>query len=156
MKDLKKEVESLGVFYEKSGMTPMQARVFALLLLSDPPHLDFFAIRDFMGASKSAVSNAVNRLMDINRVDYLTFPGDRKRYFKVNPEKWLQQMKLEISSVGPILITLNKVISKRADMDTPEFNRELRRVHQFFAYMAVEFPKMLRRWEELNENEQIT
>lgn len=131
-------------------MTPMEARVFALLLLSEPHYQDFFTIQEKLSASKSAISNAVNRLMNAKRVDYLTLPADRKRYFKVNPNQWLAEMKVEIAAVAPMLEKVNGILRKRADMDTPEFNEELERVRDFFAFMAKEFPRLIAKWEKKN------
>lgn len=148
MNNLKQEIENLGTFFEKRQlMTPMEARVFALLLLSDPHYQNFFTIQEELGASKSAISNAVNRLMNSKRVDYLTLPGDRKRYFKVSPDMWLEQMKAEIASVVPMMKKIEGIMKRRADMDTPEFNKDLVRIHGFFAYMAKEFPKIMSKWE---------
>ncbi|MBL7776380.1 MAG: hypothetical protein JNK89_10290 [Saprospiraceae bacterium] len=56
---VREKVERMGVFFERSGFAPMTGRVFAYLLVCDPPHKDFFAIQEFLQASKSAVSNAL-------------------------------------------------------------------------------------------------
>ena len=146
----KQEVEDLGAFFERRGMTPMEARVFALLLLAEPHYQDFYTIQEALAASKSSISNALNRLMTSRRVDYLTLPGDRKRYFKVNPELWLEEMKAEIASVVPMMDRIDAIVQRRQGMNTPEFNRGLSRIHAFFAFMVQEFPKMLARWDKLN------
>jgi DNA-binding transcriptional regulator GbsR (MarR family) len=143
-------IERHGTFFERRGMTPMEARVFALLLLSDPPHLDFYTIQDRLGASKSAISNALNRLLEADRIDYLTKPGDRKRYFGVNPMGWLERMKTEIDSVAPFVDRMDQILHRRAGMGTPEFNEQLRYVRSFFAFMAEEFPKLMAEWERRN------
>lgn len=143
----KQEVENLGAFFERRNMTPMEARVFALLLLAEPHYQDFYTIQETLAASKSAISNALNRLMNGKRVDYLTLPGDRKRYFKVNPESWLEEMKAEIASVVPMMERIDAIVAQRREMDTPEFNRGLGRIQAFFTFMVEEFPKMLDRWD---------
>jgi DNA-binding transcriptional regulator GbsR (MarR family) len=144
----KQEIETLGIFFEQRDMTPMEARVFALLLLSDPPYQDFYRIRELLGSSKSSVSNALNRLMSSRRVDYLTLPGDRKRYFKVNPQLWLEEMKRELAAVAPMQLQLERILSRRQEMDTPEFNEQLQRIRSFFTFMAAEFPRLIARWEQ--------
>ena len=150
MTDHKQEIEDLGTFFQQRNMTPMEARVFALLLLSEPHYQDFFSIQETLSASKSAISNALNRLTLTNRIDYLTLPGDRKRYFKINPDSWLEQMKKEIAFVGPIKQRVVEIMQKRADMNTPDFNQDLRRVQRFYEFMAEEFPKMMAKWEQLD------
>lgn len=150
MQELKQEIENLGAFFERRNMTPMEARVFALLLLSEPHYQDFYTIRESLDASKSAVSNAINKLLTSGNIDYRTLPGDRKRYFQVNPNGWLKRMKMEIASVVPMMKQVESIMRKREEMDTPEFNEELARVHRFYAFMAEEFPKMMAKWEELD------
>ena len=144
----KQEVEDLGAFFERRGMTLMEARVFALLLVAEPHYQDFYTIQEVLAASKSSISNALNRLMASKRVDYLTLPGDRKRYFKVNPELWLEEMKAEIASVVPMMDRIDAIVKRRQGMNTPEFNRGLSRIHAFFTFMVQEFPKLLARWDK--------
>ena len=146
-KELQLTIERHGTFFEQRGMTPMEARVFALLLLADPPHLDFYTIQNTLGASKSAISNALNRLLAADRIDYLTKPGDRKRYFGVNPTGWLERMKTEIASVAPFVNRMDQILQARIGMDSPEFDAQLRHVRSFFAFMAEEFPKLMAKWE---------
>jgi len=148
MKDIKQKVEDIGIFFESTGLTPMESRVFALLLLSDPPYLDFFAIQEFLQASKSSISNALKRLQNEGRVDYMTKPGDRKRYFKVSPNKWLEQIKASFATVAPFVGTMQGIIDERKSMKTPEFNGKLERVQTFFEFLGEEFPKMMAKWEK--------
>lgn len=150
MTDLKQEIENLGAFFEQRNMTPMEARVFAMLLLSEPHYQDFYTIQDTLGSSKSAISNAINKLMSSKRVDYLTLPGDRKRYFKINHDSWLEQMKFEIAAIVPMMNRIEGILKRRADMDTPEFNKDLERIHAFYAFMAAEFPKLMAKWDKVD------
>jgi len=147
MKDLKEKVEEVGIFFESTGLTPMEARVFSLLLLSDPPQLDFFAIQEFLSASKSTISNALKRLMNEGRIDYMTKPGDRKRYFKVSPGKWLEQIKIQFAAVQPFVTTMREIGRVRKDMDSPELNAKLNTIQEFFEFLGEEFPRMMERWE---------
>ncbi|MCP9234697.1 GbsR/MarR family transcriptional regulator [Lewinella sp. JB7] len=146
--DIKQRVEELGVFFEQTKLTPMEARVFALLLLSDPPEMDFYAIQDFLQASKSTISNALKRLMAEGRVEYITKPGDRKRYFRVSIIKWLEHIQQALASVGPFVSTLDKVITLRKDTSSPEFNRDLHRIKDYFLFLKEELPRVQAKWNE--------
>lgn len=110
---LKESAEEIGLFFEKNNLTPMEARVFALLLLADPPELDFTTIRKFLKASKSTISNSLKRLIDDGRVDYKTKPGDRKRYFKVSPGKWLQRLKVRFVAVALFAAAMHEINQMR-------------------------------------------
>ena len=52
------------------------------------PELTFDEIREALDLSKSATSNARNRLQTIGTVVYQTHPGDRKRYFRKSYSNW--------------------------------------------------------------------
>ncbi len=146
--DIKRRVEEIGVFFEQTSLTPTEARVFALLLLADPPEMEFFAIQEFLQASKSSISNALRRLMDDGRVDYITKPGDRKRYFRVSGEKWLGQMREGLAKIGPFINTLSKVIDLREGTGSSAFNRELEEIKEYFLFLKQELPLLQQKWDE--------
>lgn len=146
--DIQRRVEEIGVFFEQTGLTPTEARVFALLLLADPPEMEFFAIQEFLQVSKSSISNALRRLMDDGRVDYITKPGDRKRYFRVSGERWLGQMREGLAKLGPFINTLSKVIDLRQGTGSSEFNRELEHIREYFLFLKEELPALQAKWDE--------
>lgn len=148
IKDIKNKVEEIGIFFEKTGLTPMEARVFALLLLADPPAMEFFAIQEFLDASKSTISNALKRLMNEGRVDYITKPGDRKRYFRVSSKKWLEQIHQGFATLSPFVATMNEVIELRKNTDSPEFNRDLREIQDYFIFLEEEMRRIKAKWDQ--------
>ncbi len=146
--NIKEKVEELGVFFAGTGLTPMEARVFALLLLADPPAMEFFAIQKFLDASKSTISNALRQLMKEGRVDYFTKPGDRKRYFRVSSAKWLEQIQESFATITPFVQTMDSVLELRKGTNSPEFNRDLQRIQDYFSFLAEELPRMKKKWEQ--------
>ena len=146
--DLKQRVEEIGIFFESTGLTPLEARVFALLLLNDPPEMDFFAIQEFLNASKSSISNALKRLQTEERVDYITRPGDRRRYFRVNPQKWLRYIQASFARITPFLDTMDTILELRRDTESPAFNQDLQRINEYFIFLGEELPRMQARWEK--------
>jgi DNA-binding transcriptional regulator GbsR (MarR family) len=88
----------------------LAARIYILLLLSDRSGLSFDEVRDFMDASKSSISANINLLLQGERINFLTKPGDRKRYFKPSPrflnirlEESLGLLKKETEIVNQIM-----------------------------------------------------
>ena len=154
--DIHHKVEEIGIFYESTGLTPMEARVFSLLLLADPPEMEFFAIQEFLQASKSTVSNALKRLMNEGRVDYITRPGDRKRYFRVSSQKWLQSIQDSFANMTPFVETMRKVIEIRRQANTPEFNEELCQIQDYFLYLEQELPRVVAEWDHKSMNGSCT
>lgn len=87
----KKElIEKLGVNFEKlNKLAPVAARIFATLILSEKKGITFEEFVEELNASKSTVSTNLEHLQSLNKVSYITRPGDRKRYFIINPNLML-------------------------------------------------------------------
>lgn len=93
-KHFKQLVEEFGLLIERRlGISPLSARIYALLTLSSYSGLTFEEIREAIDASKSSTSVNVNVLIQLGYIEYYTKPGDRKRYFKV--AKYFQLVSLE-------------------------------------------------------------
>src|SRR6516162_3776595 len=81
-------IEKMGVFLEHSGIPPTEGRILSLLLVADEIEMTFDDIREHLQISKSAASNALNVLLKINKIEYITKTGDRKRYFRSRIFAW--------------------------------------------------------------------
>ena len=151
-RDLAKTVERMGVLFEQSGYTPMHGRVFAYLLLAEPPHQDFYTIQEFLKASKSAISNALKFLTKEGIVEYITFSGDRKRYFKVDVRGWLENTKERIRQATDLKVLIADVLEIRKDTRYLAFNDELQDVVNFHNELAEVLKAMAARWDEQQRN----
>ena len=81
-------IERIGVLHDQSGLRPAEGRILGLLIVASEAELTFDEIREALDLSKSATSNALNRLQTIGTVEYRTHPGDRKRYFRKSYANW--------------------------------------------------------------------
>ncbi|HOY07447.1 MAG TPA: hypothetical protein PLO67_18690 [Saprospiraceae bacterium] len=144
---LTQKVEEMGVFFERLGRAPMSGRVLAYLLLSEPPHQDFFEIQAFLKASKSAVSNALNYLMQEGTIDYITFSGDRRRYFRINPTGWLNNLKNGLRQVTILRHLLEGVLHERTHSAYPAFDEELKKIVAFNVFIAEGIERNIAEWE---------
>ena len=138
----------MGIMFETTGLPPITGRVFAYLLLSDPPYQDFYSLQEFIKASKSSISNALKNLMDQGYVDYITFSGDRKRYFRVNLDQWLNKFKASFEQFKPFSLLLERILQERDESKHPEFHAGLEEILSFFNYLGNEYPKLLENWEK--------
>lgn len=142
-----KMVEEMGIFFEKSGFTPLHGRVFAYLLLAEPPHKDFYEIQDFVKASKSSISAALKFLMAEELVEYITFSGDRKRYFQVNMKGWMDNTKQRILQTPKFNAILKEVIAERADSKYLAFTDDLKMMSDFYTEISEVLSQFVERWE---------
>lgn len=145
----KQLIERVGVQHEKAGFSPAAARVVALLLVSPVPELSFDQIRETLGLSKSATSNALNFLINTDKIDYITYTGDRKRYFKSKISSWRESMKDAIIKITGTAALMEEILEQRPD-STPEFNKSLSEVIDFMRYINQELPALYEKWEKRN------
>jgi DNA-binding transcriptional regulator GbsR (MarR family) len=128
----KKElVEKLGVNFEKLKiLAPVAARIFATLILSEKKGITFDELVEELNASKSTVSTNLEHLQSLNKVSYVTRPGDRKRYFIINPnlilniidemiEKWNNE-----KSIHQAIIDYKEKRQQNTEKEEPECDIE--------------------------------
>ena len=146
-------IEHIGVLHEQHGLPRAESRVISLLLVSDRLELTFDEIRDTLQLSKSAVSNALNSLLNAQRITYLTKPGDRKRYFTNNIRNWEKDLSSGMNKMLDIVTIMREVLEQRTS-ETPEFNEAIHRFIAFIEYMNREMPLLLERWQAANPPKQ--
>lgn len=79
----KEMVEMAGRFYDKKGLQPIAGRIVGLLTVMDKEQYTFDEIVEDLQISKSSASNALRLLEISGAIEYITVPGDRKRYFQL-------------------------------------------------------------------------
>lgn len=141
----KQLIEELGVFNEQTGLQPAAARIVSLLLVADRTELTFDEIREALNLSKSATSNALNFLLSISRIEYITQPGDRKRYFRTRLGSWEKDMQAKMQNILKGNALFKKVLAQRTPQ-TEEFNKKLQEVIDFTEYLQQELPLIVQRW----------
>lgn len=75
-------VEYIGRNSERDGIQPVAARVMALLMVMDKEEYTFDEIVREMQISKGSVSIALKNLELRGIIEYITYPGDRKKYYR--------------------------------------------------------------------------
>jgi len=142
----KELIERLGVIHEGSGFPPAASRVASLLLISPNTELTFDEIRESLNLSKSACSNAINLLLSLGKIEYITKPGDRKRYFMIKVISWQKEIKSTFKKVSDTSVIFEEVLAQRPG-NTTEFNQSMRDLISFLNYLKVELPLLYAKWE---------
>ncbi|QCR22718.1 GbsR/MarR family transcriptional regulator [Pontibacter sp. SGAir0037] len=142
-------VEKIGIFYENVGLQPAAARVMGLLWLSDSPELTFDEITSALCISKSATSNAVNLLLQTGQLEYITFTGDRKRYFRLKVSNWRENFADKIQGLTKFKDLLTQVLEVRTK-ETTAYNQNIKELSSFLEFVQQELPNLLKKWEEQN------
>lgn len=145
-----KLIEELGMYFEKSGTTPAAARIFALLMIADQNELTFEEIYETLNISKSAASNGLNLLIGTDRVEYITRPGERKRYFRSKVQSLNEGVRRSLGNMEVFNSLLKEVLIQRSE-ETKEFNKGLEEVINYLDFMKIELPALLKKWESIKK-----
>jgi DNA-binding transcriptional regulator GbsR (MarR family) len=144
-------IEKIGVVHERSGMQPAAARILALLVISDRTELTFDEIQQTLGISKSSASVAINLLVTMNRIEYITKVGDRKRYFRSKLINWKEDMKRKMEGMTEMNILFKEVLAQRPK-SSKEFNNTLGEIIDFMEFFQKEVPVIFKKWELKNKS----
>lgn len=144
-----KLIEKIGVFLTKQGLKPTTARINALLLVSDKVELTFDQIRDALNLSKSATSNGINFLLQTKRLEYVTKPGDRKRYFRSNIESWKSSFNESFQFFAIFHELLCEVREIRTE-ETVGFNKSLDEITSFMSFAIKELAEIYDKWNAIS------
>lgn len=86
-------VEKLGVHLEKrEQLAPVAARILSFIILTGKTGTTFEDMVTILCASKSTISTHLNHLQDLNKIEYFTKTGDRKKYFVINKDSIVQHI----------------------------------------------------------------
>jgi DNA-binding transcriptional regulator GbsR (MarR family) len=146
----KSVIEQIGISFEKIGMQPAAARVMGLLYVADRPELTFDEITEQLQISKSATSNAINLLLQTEQIEYITFSGDRKRYFRLKISNWREGFAKKIEGMTSFNILLRQVLEVRTK-ETADFNASLEELINFLDYIHQQLPRLLQEWEAVKK-----
>ena len=91
-------VEKLGVHLEgREQLAPVAARIMAYIILTGKKGSTFEDMVTILCASKSTISTHLNHLQNLNKIEYYTKTGDRKKYFIINKNTIIQHVDRMIS-----------------------------------------------------------
>ncbi|MET3877202.1 hypothetical protein [Chitinophaga sp. OAE865] len=143
MEKYREKIEQHSATMESMGLTPVAARIYIYLMLSEEHQATFEQMVDYFRVSKSAVSNALKMLESVKMVDAKTIGGQRKRYFSVNMKSMFSEeyLSTRIKQFYNILDDIRTI--RKADDD---FNGELEDISGLYKMMLFEIPLILERW----------
>src|SRR5512135_1615665 len=78
-------VEAMGQFLGAYGMTPMAGRLWAWLLICDPPGQTAGDLAEALKASRGAISGAAASLASAGMIRRVRRRGDRREFFSAPP-----------------------------------------------------------------------
>lgn len=144
----KRLIEKLGVFFEGHGETPAEARIVGLFMVADQLEWTLEDIQQTLGISKSAANNAINILLLKQQVEYVTKPGDRKKYYKSKIEQWLTHVEAHLEKALEVRLLMREALEQRTKA-TKEYNGALKEMIDFMEFMFSHHHELFVKWKKL-------
>ena len=143
MEEYRELIERHSSYLEKVGMSPVASRVFIYLMFHFEEGATFDDILNYFNVSKSAVSNAINALLNKEIIDYKTSEGKRKRTFFIDFKKTF----LELSTgakMKQVVDMIDDVIATRKANSL--YNDDLDNIALLYKMLVEELPLIVDRW----------
>jgi len=114
----KELVEELGRYFDKEGLQPIVGRILSLLMVMDKELYTFEEIVEELSISKSSASNALKNLEIRGDIEYLTLPGDRKRYFRYRRRNLLSVIEAFQQKIGEFKSIADHILKLKEDKNS--------------------------------------
>lgn len=147
MAEERRFVEDLGLFFEGTGQTRMAGRIFAALLLADPPEMSSSELADYLSASSGSISTMTRELIRLGLVDRTGVPGERRDYFRANVGALPQLLRDRLGVVR----RMHELMEQGEELvkgKHPDVRRRLEEIHAFYEFFEGELDAVLARWDE--------
>lgn len=148
-----KIIVEFGKTIEMFDLTPLEARLFAYLYLSDMP-MTLDDMSNALGKSKTSMSTSIRSLAELNLVSRVWKKGVRKDLYKANGQlfklfmgtyvnKWLDATKHQYEALKEIeTLIKQKKIMDEVDPSLEELNINLEKIIDFHLQIESFFSEM--------------
>ena len=154
MNDLIKKdfIQDFGEAYHMFGLPRLMGRIVGLLLHEDDP-ISLDNISNDLNVSKGPVSQIVKRLRDHNQVKRVWVPGDRKDYYKADPNIFQNSFKSHMDMMHHNLIIAQKyktLLENKEYVGSQAFGMHINEMDVFFQNVMKHYNKLINAWEKIN------
>ncbi len=140
-------VEKMCIAFEMIGLPLMAGRIFAWLLICDPPYLSAEELAKLTGGSLGSISTQTRFLQGTKIIERVAIPGERKKYWRFSNGGWSTIMRVRSQVMQPFVDIADEGLEELSDQPESTLDR-IKEMRDFYAFMIEEFPAMLDRWEE--------
>ena len=135
-------VDEMGHFLSSVGMTPMSGRMWAWLLICEPPEQTAAEIAEALHASRGAISGTARLLATSGLIRRSTRRGDRREYFSAPPEG-LDSLLGSAAGIYQQMRTIaERGLEAVADRSV-ESRTRLQEFHDVMAFVEREVPRVI-------------
>jgi DNA-binding transcriptional regulator GbsR (MarR family) len=135
-------VERWSRILASEGLPPVAGRLWAWLLICEPPDQTVDEISEVIGASRGAISGAVRMLEPSGLIVRTKRPGDRREHWRTSPDAVIHMLEAKERATRPSLRALDDMLLAYADRSEESLGR-LREVQRLYAMMRGMFPQLI-------------
>ncbi|GAA2215004.1 hypothetical protein GCM10009850_104710 [Nonomuraea monospora] len=142
-------VDRMGLVMERLGATRSMGRLWAWLMICDPPDPSLTDLAAELSLSKTAVSTVARQLEAGGIIERVPTAGREHRYRAVGGG-WAQILRVQLGLVKQSLETLEYGLSILDESRAAQRVR-LEETRDFFAFTVQDGDEMLHRWQEYRD-----
>ncbi len=143
-------VEQTGVWFSSLGVPRAAGQMFGYLLACDPNEQSAAEIADRTGLSRASVSSSARLLQSMNAVEERHRVGDRKTYYRMRRDWWIEMATAKISGFEQLADLARRTRAAGGLSRTDGLDELI----EFSEFWATEIPKLAERWYRRNEKEE--
>jgi hypothetical protein len=140
-------IEAMGSYLSRVGMPRMAGRMWAYLLISDPPQQTAAQVADALHASRGSVSGSARLLASIGLIRRSTRRGERREFFEVPPGGTRELLGTAVAEYRAFVGIADRGLEAMADR-APGARARLQELRDVYAFLVAEFPALLERMDE--------
>ncbi len=147
-------VERMAQRLAQSGLPRMAGRMWAWLMICDPPEQTAADVATHLRASRGSISGTARLLETAGLISRITKPGDRREWFRVPPSGMVSMM----ASQQPVISAYRRLMDDGLELlrDRPEHVRErLRETRRLYAFFEREYPLLLAQFEASEAGDEV-
>ncbi|MQA97134.1 MAG: MarR family transcriptional regulator [Streptosporangiales bacterium] len=142
-------VDRMGLLMERFGGTRTMGRMYAWLMICEPPYASLTGLATELGVSKTAVSTVARQLETAGMIERVPAPGREHRY-RVVAGGWAQVLRVQLAAVHQSLEVMDFGLSILGE-DRAGQRAHLEDSRAFFAFTERDTEGLLQRWQEYRE-----
>jgi DNA-binding transcriptional regulator GbsR (MarR family) len=124
------------------GLPPVAGRLWAWLLVCEPPEQTVDQIAHAIGASRGAISGAVRMLEPSGLVLRTKRRADRREYWRTSPDAMIHSLQAKERQTRPSLEALDAILAALSDRSEESLAR-LREAQSLYALLVRTFPELI-------------
>jgi len=135
-------VEQTGVWFSSLGVPRAAGQMFGYLLACDPDEQSAAEIAERTGMSRASVSSSARLLQSMNAVEERHRIGDRKTYYRMRRDWWIEMATAKISGFEQLADLARRTRAAGGLTRTDGLDELI----EFSEFWATEIPKLAERW----------